>query len=607
MPTITSNNLRLLRSGRVFKTSKRGVSAAAIHRIISAIVSKSDGQIGARVIREEVVQDNEPVGRLSFVVFRTESDPAFLSDVPQLRDVRHGCCAIFERGDYLLISTTQFKWSDKLAEKDLERLSRGEMQFYAANDCEAHESATLRSLDFTETAFRSQRVEGTDLSSSYPPMGANRQLLTALGVKKPVTDSTKVTLSTASVNTRGGRVGHRDWCLWAASVLDDVADGIGKQSASPFIGMFATPLDLKDLPEDVRPTGLLLWFDSMSSDIESGHIEFWWVGRGPAKQLIRVSSRRADAVMRAARASMRVAPGSRPKQLTVESPPLLGPVTLYANPKSYSLRSRWSGRVRVRDERTDDLVPLGSWLRRERCLHLVFSDLQYAYSDNTLFRDSMIKAHLAQVHAMLKPQSGFKETTPEKKYTNANKERFSKTSLFGKLEASFAGADALICDDLRGEWADYICVDRSSGGSATLSLVHAKGGSGTVAPAQFEVVVSQALKNLGRRHFTNEVLEARRGRWGSTVGNTSIQRIRRGGPLPKIEQTLMDVAQRFDTRVVVILAVTFLSEAAVVDLRDRVANGEQLDELESQLAWLLTSFMSTCKNVGVIPEIWCRP
>jgi len=164
--------------------------------------------------------------------------------------------------------------------------------------------------------------------------------------------------------------------------------------------------------------------------------------------------------------------------------------------------------VSVRNTDTGVEKTLTEWLKQEKCLHIIFSDMTYAYSDNTLFQDSTIGSLVPAVQAMIQAVAGIKKVMPEKG---------TGDSLFTLLEARLKHSDALVCDDDPGEWADYIAVEKASAPFA-LTFVHAKTGEGTIAPAMFEVVVSQGLKHLAKRHASRDEVEQRLSRWKGTTG-----------------------------------------------------------------------------------------
>lgn len=606
MSNIDTHHLRLLRTGRVYHLdSKEELSAIFIRKILASVVEKAGKQVGKRTVKLSLKDGDRELGKLSLVVFQAEHTPSFLVESSGVVDIRHGCVLLFERGGFVLVSTSNFTWSEGVGEKTLRRLSRGEMHFYAAHENVANEAIDIRSLDVGNSSFRSQKTTGQDLSGTYPSTGTNRSLLTGLGVKKAQLGSVKLGLSTAAIRSSGGRASHADFAAWAAEVIDGVKHALAARTTNPFIGMFATPLDLADLPQGVHPSGLLLWLDELAEEVQAGRLQLRWRPRNSRHPARTIQPHRVDEYLEAAKASMRIERGLRDDVFKVSGPVIFGETWLRSNKRKYSLTTRWSRRIEVFDTTSQEAVSLVSWLQRERCLHLVFTDIKYAYSDSTLFTDSKIEGQISRLSGAIFARRTYLKSTKEKGSLSNNPSSWDSGCIFALVEDEFVGATVLICDDMQGEWADFIAI-RDTVEGPIITFVHCKAKHGDFSPSEFEVVVSQALKNLARRHLTDEDIEERKGRWSGTVPQTLVPRIRIGGSPDDVGQHFKRVMARSDARARVVLAVNFLSKKAVDDMSSRVQSGQALSERETQLAWLLTGFMSVCQRSGIVPEIWCR-
>jgi hypothetical protein len=587
---IVLDKLRLLTAGRVFKVDSP-LSLIELRVIMKSVVPSGGTTVGKKI----GISVERPGGRFSIIVFKYSRQTNFFAS-DGLADVVHGYCIVYERNDHIMVSTEKMNWSERIGKGVLQKLSRGEMIGYAAHDVGAHDSISLRPLDVGRNTYRSQRTEGPDLASTLPTIGASRHLITSLGVRKNKRPAARLALSTSSMRTPGGRVGHEDWCKWAASVLDDVTESKKCSFTDTFLKLFAQPLDLKDLPTSVQPIAVFLWIESLSSSIDLSALEFLWTEKtehgGVSENII--DPKAVSAVVNALREPVSVAGG-------IVSRGILTGGKLRKNASSYSLAVKWFKNVRVRHIESGAERSLSEWIRQERCLHVLFSDVTYAYSENTLFRDSTIASSAVVIGEMIKGVPEIKQTMPEKRSSKGSK-AFTSDSLFWLIENRVKGAsDVLICDDEAGEWADYISISK---GLRSITLVHAKSGKGTVAPAMFEGVVSQAIKNLGKRRPSPEEIRGRESRWADKVGN--VARVRIGGTAGNAIETYADIVSRHDCTFRVVLAVTFLSKSAVDAIVSKAATQQVLDENETLLLWLLTSFMSHCRTIGVVPEVWCR-
>lgn len=512
------------------------------------------------------------------------------------RDTIHCCFLLYEHGEFAVITKEKMGRTETGRKEWLQKLSRGEMMEYVSHDAVAHDSLSGRPLDVARNSISAQRTEGVDLEASLPTTGSSRFLVSSTGVRKNGRPRVRVTFSTSAIATPGvGRLTFQDWCKWARSILDDVTSSkTGRHNT--FLKRFAQPLDMVDLPATVYPTAVFLWVESMVSEADLAKLRFFWKKKRTDEE-VEVHSNAVSSVVEALREPMRVS-----EEGVVMSGILEG-ASLRRNVSSYTIDARWFRSVRVKHEGSDEVQTLTEWIRQSRCLHVMFSDMTYAYSDNRLFRDLGIMTAAAAVRAMIRPVAGIKKMMPEKRHGNgSNKdEAFSSNSLFWELESKLKDSDVLICDDDTGEWADYISISTSV---PSITMVHAKAGSGNKAPSLFEVVVSQAIKNLGRRRPDPLELRDRVTRWKGKVGLKP--RIIRGGNAKKAASTFQDIANRHDCVFKVVLAVTFLSKKTVDEICDKVAKNLPLGDRDNLLLWLLTGFMSQCQAVGAVPEVWCR-
>lgn len=543
-------------------------------------------QVGKRV--------NDGYG--SIIVFRTQRKVPFIAGASSHLDDVYGYCAMYEYDGFVVITREKSTRSERDQKSWLQKLSRGEMIGYASHDAEAHESINGRPVDVGYSGIHAQRTEGEDLAASLPMTGMNRFLLSSAGIRKSGHPRIRVTLSTSAVRTPGSRVPFEDWCSWARAIIEDVISSKGSPP-SAFFRRFAQPLDIRDLPDSVYPTAVFLWVESLTTPIDLSSVQFLWRSNKDEAE-IEVPRTAVNSVLQSLRQPMRVA------NSTIIDGVLCGS-KIQKNTSSFTLRVKWFKKVRVKDVETGEFQGVSEWIRQNRCLHVVFSDYTYAYSDNMLFRDSTIAASAGAVRGMIRSFDGIKEGMPEKRHgRGSNKQNpFSPDSLFRFLEDELLkSCDVLICDDDAHEWADYISISEHQ---QTLTLVYAKSGSGKLAPAMFEGVVSQAIKNLGRRRPTRDELEDQESRWrDDKVGLKN--RVLKGKDASHAASTYLDIVSRHDCKFKIVLAVTFLSKKAVDALCNKIASDTPLGDAENILLWLLTGFMSQCQAVGAVPEVWCR-
>jgi hypothetical protein len=167
----------------------------------------------------------------------------------------------------------------------------------------------------------------------------------------------------------------------------------------------------------------------------------------------------------------------------------------------------------------------------------------------------------------------------------------------------------LLCDDRAGEVADFIYVEP---GNRRLCLIHVKGAGGdtqsarSIAPAQYEVVVSQATKNL--RFLEPEVLaEYLRSRRGTDIEKVTWTggasgRVRDRDPAIRAIQELGGFPRR---EVVVLQPHTTRQSWETADQKlrdDALGPGGKVQFL--RLKTLLADLEAACKKLGASVAVW---
>jgi hypothetical protein len=170
-----------------------------------------------------------------------------------------------------------------------------------------------------------------------------------------------------------------------------------------------------------------------------------------------------------------------------------------------------------------------------------------------------------------------------------------------------AGEEFLICDDLGDEWADFIGINFSSN-PKSISFYLRKQGHPALGASALHVIVSQAIKNLGRMNFLDDDIAAKLRKWQSTYNNanaqTLIPRILRGNPA-MLRDRINEVIASPDSIRRVFIVTSSLSKRDLEQSFDRMHQGHAPEAYSVQLYWLLRSFFGACDEVGAFPCVVC--
>ncbi|WP_145538617.1 hypothetical protein [Yersinia alsatica] len=136
-------------------------------------------------------------------------------------------------------------------------------------------------------------------------------------------------------------------------------------------------------------------------------------------------------------------------------------------------------------------------------------------------------------------------------------------------------------------------------------------------------VVGQAIKNLGKVILSDTNIDVKKNLWTKGYSpsiktpkgqpkkasfNSKINRIKYHSnfKFDHIKKHILDIMSSPNCQREVVLAVNFVKKSHIDDLIIK-AKDKKLSSHESQLLWLMSSFVSSCVEVGVRPKVLCRP
>ena len=240
------------------------------------------------------------------------------------------------------------------------------------------------------------------------------------------------------------------------------------------------------------------------------------------------------------------------------------------------------------------------------CFSVGFSNYSYIYMGKRLYMNVGIKKDFESILSILYPMNEIAAVTSEKgDGYDATSTDFKIGSMFNVVEKKiFNDADFLLCDDLGNEWADHIAIRENS-----MSYIHSKcnDGSATLSASKFQEVIGQAIKNIGNMNpDDNTIQEKMKGMNGKWNG-TNINKCRIGMPAD-YERLYKKLRYNPNKVQEICLAVNYLSKSALAEAFDKIKNNQPLKQKNNvvQLVWLLSGFISTCKEADLNCRIFCK-
>ena len=581
-------------AGQFFKL-RRPLSANFVDTLFKEVVKEhADGAPVARDVRMTRRLNSTPY-IYSFICFPVRNEPGFLEGT-SLEEIRYSFLLLIEHESYLgvfrrLVGDVesyhkQFsRYCMGLGRKELTRVFAGKAKY---------EKLSTNRMSMSRHELRATSYEADDLETTIPTQSAARSIPKFLRLRHPDAGKVSITPGTSRIHKSGEKLPVDDLALLVSEIRREVEAG----NASAFLDAFAIPIELRDLPPTVNPTGIFL-------DL-SGLIEVGEDGTTHKAQLCGPNDGRVDVTTQLCKRFDQVLPLQVIGTDCVISDDGRALGMVRRNDKSLSVRLNITYPLVISSNDGKE-ARFHSWLKENQAFSICFSSPEFFYANGHLYQCASFDREVALVRSILQPHAGLSTVTSEKGDTQSyggTTSAFDHQSIFAIVETQLAsGAEHIWCCDLGDEWADYITLDTNAN---VLRFYHCKHGDNTAGASDYQVVVAQALKNLGRVQVSETALLQKiasaenRATWGSS----GINLLRKTGDtwpaLHTHAQTF--VRNAFGAREVY-LVLSMLSQTSF-----DAENAKSTKEPHFlQLVWLLSSFMSSCREKGARPYIVCKP
>jgi hypothetical protein len=593
--------LNTSKSAQFYRLKDAGPSNTAVSDLFKWASRKRDGNAVERRIRDEV-QTGHGLAHVSYLCFKQKIEPPFLSG-SRLKERRYAFLLLIEVAETLAVFKRYADVSEEFLRKVAEPFGYEDLGGVYVEGNAAFERLSLRGMALGGNSVRARSLEAANLGRAMSTFGINRSLPRSFRTRSardgnPFVNT--VTPGTSRVARREARVRLPELISWVAETGNDLRSGAQHYEGS-FLANFCRPVPLKQLPNTVVPTALLLDSTQLEEALHEEHDE-------PVIERLRVRGQE-NRVMPSARALKLLDRMS--EVLLVDGDTIYYEATngkrvpigrVEALIRAYRIRSELLDRIHV-------TVPEGSislerWLNKHQAFTIAFSEPRYAYADGQLFEDRRLLDSIPQLLEIIQVVPELTTTTGEK---NPEQTGFGNDSVFHVVETQLAAnAGALLCDDLMDEWADYVEFSYDEN-LPRLVFYHCKHGDLTTSASKFQDVIGQAVKNLSRLHASYAEFEARwSGSWnGRYTAAHPFPRLRIGDPAT-VPDEMRQVVNSARTQREVVLVVSFMSKATLTAELNDLRRGEARPHI-SQLLWFLSGFVGSCREHSVLPKIVCQP
>jgi hypothetical protein len=584
-----------------FFSKLKPLSKALIERVFHSAMKQATGNALQRVIRKTAIFGARRL-KYSFLLFREESEPAFL-DGTDLRNVEHCFLLIVELASTIAV----FKCRSAFSGSDLERCGalpdHGDVSRLFMHPHTAYERIGMRMMNFSRDGIHRRSLEAPDLTRSMSTLGANRAIPTEMRVK--VNDDVhSVAPSTGRVSKRDARSSLRQLMQWAIQMEQEFTR---PKPNNGFIDHFARPMKLSARPAGVEPSGVIFTLAEVEAGLEAGTLRRI-LRRNWKGQLKEVDNTDLTRLFNTVRDVFSVEQSGGQHWLYQKANRRQGELRLNKNSISIAgslLRNYFA-------ERTNgEQVALPQLMNRSQDFLVCFSNPRYAYFGGHLFHDQNLLNQIDGFLSIFVPVAQLAAVTSEKGALAANSTQFPNDSVFGVIHQTIAtGDDFLVCDDLGDEWADEIGVCTAVTNPA-VSFYVAKHDVVGLSASAFHDAVGQAQKNLGHVNPIPAELLAKLNKWGqlynAITGATQIQRVLKGASAGAAVTAIETVLAMPNAQRRMCLVISFISKNGLTAALTQLKNAGNGDCQLIQMLWLVTAFISACRDAGAVPLIYCAP
>lgn len=558
-------------------------------------------------------------------VFKIQTEPSFITD-SRLLETKYGYCTIVKYKEYILINSKFCSLNKEVIKIIGTELPFEEFTKYFTKDTAEFEKITLSNSSIM-SGIRSRIIEGQKLQENFRPIYSSKHVLKAFRVLQDGVVFSQ-SPSTSKLNYRNGKLKVEEYINWCKTIIDS----INTNNSSKYFDNFAKSVDISKMKELV-PTIIFIDLNFLKDyedlrfitrqeqvEIESCFIFKYYNGLFNLQNLSNdkyiidynypyVLSSRINLKLNKNNSSslqkIKYTTNNRIEDAFKTSKNKQLKINKNKKTITYHIED-----IDVFYKYKDDDKEITLKELIENNSTILFDNSQFFYYKKTLFQDSKLQdsGFLRYFHA----ENNMINAKSEKGIFNQNSVNFSDDSIFDILEKRLRGLEYtdIICDDLGNERADYIAFDENRLGFFHAKYKQVDSDRGKKSASALHDVVSQALKNLVfLDNIENINLEQTyQHKWLEKYKNNNIQtqinRIRESANSSNsIVERIKETNRQINVQKYMVLVVNFISKSEISDYIQNPSTNTQIQ----QIVWLLSSFISTCQEMNIIPQIICKP
>ncbi len=554
-----------------------------------------------KFIRADVVLESGKTVRSSLLVFKNSFVPDFMREISKTFSVKEQLICymlVIEIDDFVVLFSRHANGQSDFKKK-LSFIPAKELAGALLSMNSVFTQMRLASMNMNPDALRNKSYEGDNLSVAMPMFDSGHNIVKAARIQ---TESGMVTisLSTSRISKIGSvRKFIDELCEWSDRVITGIKNPY--DISSTLLGQFSAPIRWEEYADlGITPAFLKIDIHELVQlMLQEGKKIFY---RNSVKDEPReVSELFFERMIERCRNTFPISTPADKKTYKCDGSNSLLYIKETKRGIAVSGKKILDKLYVANDSESTKLI---SYLNNNRCFFVGFSDLSYIYFNGTLHKDGDIGATMQTVLSIFEAIPDMDEARTEKGETTADSTTFDEFSIFNVVENHYSekGATHIVCDDLGEEWADHVVLMPDK-----VSFVHSKGYSKTgLSASNFQVVIAQAIKNIGnirRLDIAGKV----KGWTKKKYSSTNIDYCRKGDINTFAEEYKRAQISPNTIREVCI-AVNFISLSKLKDACKAIIETGHHPKMSNviQMIWLLSAFISTCRDAGLQARILCK-
>lgn len=466
----------------------------------------------------------------------------------------------------------------------------------ALNNNSSYSKISMKNLDGGVNAMRARTFIADDLSRSMPTMGTSHYVLSAFNGKNDDGKTFTVTTSTSHIAKRAQNISINTYCTWVEETINKLRSG-NQNRSTDLLSTFADYVDYKSENQNnnLTPMSILISAWDIKDKLEEAECSLTYKYNGKIRT-INLSSLLAVIESQLREAISLTQDGDRYSNIEKHLSVVLLEDKIVL--ESEKLQNVWI----CSQKRKEYNLSLEKLINRYGLFNVYFANTGLIYTQGGLYRNHNL------LNSATKILDIFDDTLDG--IADVKFEKGPDKSIFKIIESTFNQGDRyLICNDFGTEWADHILLEEGK-----VTFFEEKYSEHKRSASDFQVVIGQALKNLGYFTPTDADLAAQQKRWAKDYPQTQAPRLIHADG----NKTIQDAMNLWKANTKnplferkMCLVVNFISRSGFkVDIENAQNNAIMDTHIKAttfQRIWILTSFVNACMEVGVTPKIYCKP